>query len=297
MADAAASRAVPILPAAARDRPPGSDWLFVKLYISRPLEEDLLAGPLRALSAQVAASGVADGWFFVRYNDPERHLRLRFRGQPERLLAELLPLFCTWAQERLREELCSRFVIDTYEREIERFGGLAAMVAAEALFAADSQAAVDLLQLQRGPTVGLDRIHLAVLTVDALLDGLGLDSEARFRWCRGRFSSRHAAGEEYRQCKQDLRALLDDPARLLQEPEGAAIAGILERLRACGAEYRCRLGDIAARGDLARAPGELHESIVHLHLNRLVGTDRAAEDRVMGLLWRVREGLHHSTGR
>ena len=91
--------------------------------------------------------------------------------------------------------------------------------------------------------------------------------------------------------------MLGDPARLLQEPDGAAIAGILERLRTSGGEYRCRLGEIAARGDLARTPEEFHESIVHLHLNRLVGTDRAAEGRVMGLLWRVREGLHCSTGR
>ncbi len=297
MTYAVSSRAARVLPAEVRERPPGSDWLFVKLYASRPLEDDLLAGPLRALVGQVVASGLAAGWFFVRYNDPERHLRLRFRGQPERLLKELLPLICTWAHGCMSEEICSRFVIDTYEREIERFGGIAAMAAAEALFAADSQAVVDLLQLQRHPSVGLDRIHLAVMTVDALLDGLGLDTEARFRWCRGRLSSRHAAGEEYRQYKPALRALLDDPARLLQEPDGAAIAGILERLRASGAEYRCRLGDIAARGDLARAPGELHESIVHLHLNRLVDTDRAAEGRVMGLLWRVREGLHRSSGR
>jgi thiopeptide-type bacteriocin biosynthesis protein len=194
----------------------------------------------------------------------------------------------------MQDGVCRRFVLDTYEREIERFGGVDAMAAVETLFAADSQAVVDLLELEHTKKITLDRMHLALLTVDALLDGLGLDPEARFRWCRDRVRSRQEAGLEYRQSKQRLRVLLGNAGGLLLEPRGRDIAGILGRLRQGGATLDAALHDIDARADLTRPPHELRDSIVHLHLNRLLGGERAAEARVLGLLWRVREGLQRS---
>jgi thiopeptide-type bacteriocin biosynthesis protein len=44
----------------------------------------------------------------------------------------------------MSDGVCLRFVLDTYEQEIERYGGLAGMAAAEAIFAADSRCAADL---------------------------------------------------------------------------------------------------------------------------------------------------------
>ena len=35
-------------------------------------------------------TGAADGWFFIRYGDPDWHLRLRLHGEPARLSAEVL---------------------------------------------------------------------------------------------------------------------------------------------------------------------------------------------------------------
>jgi hypothetical protein len=39
----------------------------------------LLSGPVRAFTRDVAGKGFTD-WFFIRYSDPRRHIRLRFRG-------------------------------------------------------------------------------------------------------------------------------------------------------------------------------------------------------------------------
>jgi len=47
-------------------RPPGSDWLFAKLYCGRALEESLIAGPLRSFATQMLAAATADAWFFIR---------------------------------------------------------------------------------------------------------------------------------------------------------------------------------------------------------------------------------------
>ena len=159
-------------------RPPGSDWLFVKLYTGADLENDLLAGPLRQLTTEAAGHGFAE-WFFIRYGDPARHIRLRFQGDPSRLLTDLLPLVSARATELMARGECQSFSFDTYDREVDRFGGPEAMNAAEALFVADSRAVVELLALQVSGGLGLEALPVAVLSVDALLNGLGLDPAAR----------------------------------------------------------------------------------------------------------------------
>jgi len=189
---------------------------------------------------------------------------------------------------------CRRWAIDTYEQEVERFGGVDGMRAAVSLFAADSRAAVDLIELLHVKKASLDRECLAVLTVDALLDGLGLNEEARFQWCRSQVRLRHAASREYRQWKGTLRPMLADTSSLRSIRGGAEIAGILDRLRRAGAAFRAALVALESAAHLTRRPGDLHQSAIHLHLNRLLGGDAVTESRVIALLWRVREGLWRS---
>ena len=80
-----------------RRRPPGSDWLFLSLYGPRAAEDELLAGPVREFAAGLVDTGQVDGWLFVRYADPEPHLRLRFHGAPSSLASAVLPSAAVWA--------------------------------------------------------------------------------------------------------------------------------------------------------------------------------------------------------
>lgn len=66
----------------ARFHLPGEDWLFVKWYAEPSAHEALLAEHLPALLAEVEDE--VDRWFFLRYQDPEPHLRLRIHGDPGR---------------------------------------------------------------------------------------------------------------------------------------------------------------------------------------------------------------------
>src|SRR5262249_32942808 len=91
--------ATPTVTHSNRLRPPGSEWLFVKLYGPRLFEEDLVAGPVHDFAEEVCTAGLADAWFFIRYSAPDPHIRLRFRGAPERLARQLLPRVCAWGAE------------------------------------------------------------------------------------------------------------------------------------------------------------------------------------------------------
>ncbi|WP_414168167.1 lantibiotic dehydratase [Streptoverticillium reticulum] len=276
-------------PVTGRLRAPGSDWLFAKLYCPPAAEEDLIAGPVRAFCTDAVAAGLATDWFFLRYTDPDPHLRIRLHGDPGTLAAALAPQLFAWAAPLIEDGRCRRLCIDTYDREVERYGGPAAMPLAEALFGVDSTAVADLLHLAPGP----DRTLLAVRTVDDLLAALGLDEAERLAWYRERSADRRAGGRDYRARQVELRAVLTDPGWPKAQPGGAEAADVLARRRTAIEPLARRLQDLAASGELWHSPGEIARSHVHLHCNRLLGIGRAAEQEVLGLLLRTRESLRH----
>lgn len=286
-----APAAVPARPTSPADlRPPGSEWLFLKLYTGHDMENDLLAGPVRELAEDTAARGFGE-WFFIRYSDPGRHIRLRFHGDPGRLMSELLPLLSRWATGLMARGVCLRFAFDTYERELERFGGPAGAAAAEAMFVADSTAVVELLAFRLSRDVTLEPLAVAALTVDALLDGLGLDAVARGAWCGARAGPRQQSGADYRTWKATLRPILTHADTVRTRRDADALAVVLDRLRQAGARLGATLDDLQASGHLTCAPADLYGSVLHLHLNRSLAADQSTERRVFGLLSRLRSGL------
>src|SRR5262249_22829447 len=123
---------------------PGSEWLFAKLYTGTAGADDVLREVVRPVVAAALARGDADGWFFLRYRDPAWHVRLRLHGPPEALLGRVLPAL-EEASRPLREAAggsprIARIALDTYEREVERYGGPEGVLLAEQIFMADSEA-------------------------------------------------------------------------------------------------------------------------------------------------------------
>jgi thiopeptide-type bacteriocin biosynthesis protein len=274
----------------------GSEWLFMKLYCGRTLQEDLIAGPLRELARDALKEGLANEWFFIRYTDPDPHLRLRFRGDPQVLTDKLVSILCKWGAWLMAKGPCLKYTFDTYDREIERYGGLEGIELAEALFGADSRAVADLLALL--PPIGslaLDRKLLAVLTTDELLASLGVSASQRLIWYRQRVQERHQTGQLYRQTSAQLRALLSYPPPTLKAlPGGGAVLLILDARREALASVGARLAALEMQHALSKPLSSLYGSYVHLHCNRLLGLDHTAEEEVLGLLLRTHESLERA---
>jgi thiopeptide-type bacteriocin biosynthesis protein len=291
MSPAAVPRQVSSLSLHDRVRAPGSDWLFAKLYCPQSMQDDLLAGPVPELCEQALASGTAADWFFIRYADPDPHLRLRFRGDPEQLIGKLAPELCARADALISEGMCTRLCLDTYVRELERYGGPAGTSVAEALFGADSRFTVEALRLHRSGLLGIDMTALAVLSIDSLLAGLGAGPAQRLAWYRARIPSKSTSGQEYRQRQAALRALLGDPGHLLRQPGGDALARALAAREHELSQPARQLSDLIGTGQIPQPASELYRSYVHLHCNRLLGPGGPAEDQIIGLLQRARYSL------
>jgi thiopeptide-type bacteriocin biosynthesis protein len=278
-----------------RTFPPGSAWLYAKLYTGTATADRVLVDTIAPMVARAMKSGGAHGWFFIRYGDPEWHLRLRFRGDPARLHADVLPALHAGAGPLIDDGLVWRLQLDTYERETERYGGPEGVALSEELFHADSDAALDLLSFLAGADAADDaRWRLALCGMDMLLDDFELDLEAKAaiaERARRAFASEFRAnvsltrtlGDKYRKESKALGALLhrpngdgDDEVRPLA-PGIAILRRRSERLAPVAQALRA--AERAQRLSLPLA--ELLPSYLHMFANRLLHAEARAQELVL----------------
>jgi thiopeptide-type bacteriocin biosynthesis protein len=273
-----------------RSFPPGSEWLFIKLYSGPATADQVLRDVVRPVVDGVLAAGAADCWFFIRYGDPDWHLRLRFHGHPARLGGEVLPLLQAASAPLLQDGRLWRVQLDTYEREVERYGGADGIVLAERLFQADSEAALALAELLPEDARGEVRWRLALVGMDLLLSDLGFDLEARravLHKARDTFAAEfhadaefgHQLAAKFRPERKGLEGLLD-PKGGADTPFDAALEILRRRSRLLApvmVELRC----CAQAGRLSVPLADLALSYLHMHANRLLRSAHRAQELVL----------------
>lgn len=270
--------------------PPGSEWLYAKLYTGTGTADQVLSHLVGPLVRSSLASGAAGAWFFIRYGDPDWHLRLRLHGQPGRLHAEVLPRLHAAAAPLLEAGQLWRMQLDTYEREVERYGGDRGVELAEQVFAADSEAVLTIMGPLSGDA-GLDlRWRLAMRGMDLLFDDLGLTLDEKRSVARraregygrefgidGNFRGR--VSQRYRAERARLEALLD-PGQAPPAPLAAGL-GALRRRSLQLAHVTAELRRLSQAGRLSAPLADIAMSYAHMHVNRLLRSAQRAQELVL----------------
>ncbi|HTR49844.1 MAG TPA: lantibiotic dehydratase, partial [Kofleriaceae bacterium] len=164
-----------------RDFPPGSEWLYAKIYCGESTADRVLTEAIAPVVREGSERRAIDRWFFIRYADPDHHVRVRFHGTPERLRDQVWPALES-ATAPLREVgAVHRLALDTYVREIERYGGDRGIELVEDVFWHDSEAVLGIVELLDGSAGAIARWKLALRGIDSLLEALGFAADARAR--------------------------------------------------------------------------------------------------------------------
>lgn len=260
----------PLPPVAPPERPatgmrrvlPGGAWTYAKLYGPRTAQDHVLA-----LLDSLLPRG---DWFFVRFADPLPHLRIRVRAGE---LPDLLRAFT----RTVESGHVSRFALDGYEREIERYGGDAGLEVCETVFCADTRLVLS------SPTSPADPDVRAAIGIETLLTGLGAGAAHRtetYRLLERGYTAEHHDVPELAPARlarrfQEIRTSLRDLSTV-------DLGDAAEPLRAAGE----KLHALDRAGELTGGLAWVLTSVVHLHANR-AGLDRRAEHRVVALLRRA----------
>ena len=291
--------AMPEAPAVATPRPalagapvrhsPGSEWLFAKLYAGQHTTEKALGGPIARLVKTMLDEDLADRWFFIRYADPEPHLRLRFHGLPDRLWREGLQHLRGTLDPLLRDGWAWRFQLDCYEPEWQRYGGVGNQERAEQIFQADSETAIAIVACQAGEQALKERWLLALASVDEYFNCAGLDLSGRLREVRSRCGEFRAeyhqgavplhrqAARKFREERQRLESLFESSG-----PQSATLAKGKALLRRRSARIRPLFA--AMREDQAGAVTSVETlltSFIHMSVNRLLPSAQRIQEALI----------------
>ncbi|HVE64968.1 MAG TPA: lantibiotic dehydratase, partial [Thermoanaerobaculia bacterium] len=277
----------PPVAAVPRRFPPGSEWVYAKLFAGPSTADRLLTDVVGPLVREALDSGGADRWFFVRYGEPDWHLRVRFHGRPQELLQKVVPALHAAAASPLADGRVWKVQLDTYEREVERYGGAEGIELAERIFQIDSEAVLEVLELlEEGDEGDVERWRLTLRGTDMLFAALGLDLQsrrdllARSRADRTQDpASKRERGARYRSESKELERLLD-PACDDESPLAPGLE-VLKRRSNRMAPVAADLASAEREGRLTHPVAEIALVFAHMFVNRMLRSGHPTEEPVL----------------
>lgn len=274
---------------------PGDAWNYVKLYCTPAQQDEIIAGPLREIIHLLHEQQIIDCWFFLRYADPQPHLRLRVHSGTSEQIQPDLTLLLSWGRQLATQGLIQRFTLDTYEREVARYGGPIAISLLEEVFCIDSDLCSNLVAALYTHRLTLDPLLVAVVSLDRFLAAWGYDSTKRLQWLRLRVE-RYAFRKEFHAARQLYNVLLapswkkDINTELLAQRD--LLAELLAPLKHQLPDLATQVRGLAQKNQLWVTEDELLASLTHLHKVRLWDLDHKKEEQVYAFWHHGLESIH-----
>lgn len=255
---------------------PGSEWLYLKLYVPKRNSNKLLL-LIAPLLRREYRHGSIRQWFFVRYEDHAPHIRLRLKVVPEGL-NEIMQAFKKRLDGHIQEHLIREYQLDVYTRELERYaaGGIELT---EQLFHSGSELVLQYLRTGTKKQ-GLPVYLAAALTLEMMARILMPDDDARKSFFHRAYldMSREFAGNhvkyqldrKYREVSAKLSTAIQDAGYLDQFELDGCIMELTAQLRLLNQRLSA---EEPARSDYLR-------SLFHMQLNRFFAEEARLQEMV-----------------
>ncbi|AEI48871.1 lantibiotic dehydratase [Runella slithyformis] len=261
----------------------GSEWLYFKLYGGVKAADKVLVNYLKPLCDELQQRKWVDKWFFIRYSDPDPHVRVRFHLTDSSQIGDVIQLFYRFLQPALEARYLWKIQVDTYERELERYG-FEAIAQAEELFYHDSEAVLAFLDQTEGDAREELRWLWGMRAIDVLLDSFQMDTQQKLDLLtslRESFAKefnldialKQQLDKKYRLHRASLQHLLTkdpsvecDPLSIILTTKSANILPVALQLSA------------------AYAPSKITywmSSYIHMLVNRLIPSEQRLHELVM----------------
>lgn len=243
---------------------PGSGWLYIRMACTERSADQLLTGVVVPVIRKNEA--IIDQWFFVRYYDPDHHIRLRFKVNAEDT-GRLLSAFHDGFSKEIYSPMVKELRTETYIRELERYGP-EIIGEVEAFFFASSEWVINYLGMKEHLDARADEL-LPIILVYRMCGAFFQDLkqfETFLTVADAGFRREFDADKtllvgmdgKYRQLARDLARMLED-GTLEGEFSVAGTGRMLQMLQ----HFR----KLCKNWEQARQE-RLLADLVHMHLNR-----------------------------
>jgi lantibiotic biosynthesis protein len=281
-----------------RDFTIGSEWLFYKIYCGHKTADLILTEVIKPLVAEFRAKDSIEKFFFIRYSDPEPHLRVRFYHSQGIDFHRVITKFYAAIDVYITRGLVAKIQSDTYQREVERYGENT-MSLSESLFMQDSFMTLEMLSRIEGSEGEEYRWRYAFRAIDDLLDNFELSLSQKkalllqlktnfFQEFNGNKYLTQQLSGHFRTHRGSLLSILGEPN------DDNEINELLDIFESQKADNHNIAKQILAHYENKTANVELFDllsSYIHMTLNRLFAAQQRKHELVVyDLLYRYYDG-------
>jgi len=268
---------------AQRKYPPGSEWLYMKIYAGNKTIEKILVEEIPFIINKIKQSELIIKWFFIRYVDPEFHLRIRFLSNNKQNTGQIIDIVNKRFNKLIESNLVWKIQLDTYNRELERYG-IQLIEEAESIFYADSECILSILKDLKGNENY--RWMIALKLIDALLSDFGLTVEEKQKLMEDAGKAYKAEfgfnefnakqfNTKFRENKKTVESVLNNS---LNEQ---AFMLLLQPIKKRSKQIIPIAGQIKSKSTKDHSVNELLKSYLHMMLNRLFLTNNRLHELIL----------------
>jgi thiopeptide-type bacteriocin biosynthesis protein len=273
----------------------GNEWLYYKLYCGIKTADKLLSGPIKTITEILISNNWITNYFFIRYNDPDHHVRLRFHISDKKYIGKVIEEINIHLSPYFESFLINKIQLDPYKREFERYGKNSIELA-EALFYFDSKCCINTLSLLDADDGNSIRWQFALRSIDQLMSDFRLDTFNKLQFMNvlsNSFFLEHGGQKElrleldnkFRNLRKDIDSLMDQGTD--QEKEIYPLIELLECRSKENQPIVEKIIEMQENKLLQVEFNSLLSSYVHMALNRIfMSRQRTNELIVYDLLTR-----------
>ena len=263
---------------------PGDRWLYVRIYTGYRMADEILLKVLYPLVNKLEHEQMILRWFFIRYADPDFHLRFRILLKDPAQASFILSAIRSDLAYYIENRILWKFESGTYHPEYERYGRHT-IEYAEKIFHADSRSCLQFLAEAQAHTNPDQRWQFALLSADHLLNSfgiclaekkdilLGLSRDYGKEYGKDKVLARQLS-EKYRA----NRALIED---ILGDHAPERWENILIRRETDYREEASLISKMSATGEYEIPMHDLLGSLIHMSMNRIFQTRNRIYEMVL----------------
>lgn len=265
---------------------PGSEWLYFKVYTGIKTSDTILQEVIEPLVEQLQIQNLIDQWFFIRYNDPKPHLRIRLNLKNITAYSTILGMINSLFKDYLESGEVASIIMDTYSRELERYGENT-IEYAEDLFFKSSQLILNFLEYSDE-----EKIITSLFYIDQILSAFNLSPEEKIEFAKrseNAFKSEFNADKNLNnQLKKKYNEFYPHYFEFITSEEYEEIRNLIKSNITEIALKPEELSKLENDNVLKIKPKDFFKSVFHMHINRLfISHQRLFEMVVYDHLFRI----------
>ena len=252
----------------------GGEWVYMKLYTGYITSINVLVNEINQIKEILFDKNLINKWFYVRYNDPEFHLRIRFRIIDRNKYSEIIKYIHDILEELALSNQIWKIEFSDYNRELERYNWND-IEKAETIFFIDSEFSIEFLKFSQN----INNSWILILkSVDDMLTAFNFSLEQKHKMIENMYKS---FAKEF-DINKEIKKNIDKKFRNFEKEINSIFLSCPSEIANIFNKRKKEISEITfGEANLV----ELIWSFIHMHINRVTKSNpRFHELVIYGLL-------------